>query len=66
MSNNKYDSNTRNSDDGYEYTRLHNSTYELDTNTETTNTNSTLHRTDNQSEFDLNGNSRSVEHHRLL
>ncbi|CAF3022835.1 unnamed protein product [Rotaria socialis] len=66
MSNNKYDSNTRNSDDGYEYTRLHNSTFELDTNTETIDMNSTLHRTIDQSQFDLDGNGRSLENHRLL
>jgi uncharacterized protein YxeA len=34
MSNNDYDSNTRHFDDDYEYTRLHDSTFELGTSTE--------------------------------
>ena len=34
MSKNDYDSNTRRFDDDYEYTRLHDSTFELGANTE--------------------------------
>ena len=34
MSKNDYDSNTRRFDDDYEYTRLHDSTFELGSNTE--------------------------------
>jgi hypothetical protein len=34
MSKNDYDSNTRRLDDDYEYTRLHDSTFELGANTE--------------------------------
>jgi hypothetical protein len=34
MSKNDYDSNTRRTDDDYEYTRLHDSTFDLGANTE--------------------------------
>ncbi|CAF3628375.1 unnamed protein product [Adineta steineri] len=66
MSKNSSDGTTRYFDDDYEYTRLHDSTFELGANSEIPNTNLSSGRTIRESPFDLNGARRSAEHQRLL
>ncbi|CAF3420760.1 unnamed protein product [Rotaria sp. Silwood1] len=66
MSNNGSDSNTRHFDDDYEYTRLHDSTFELGANTEISNRNSTSSGIENESQFGLNSNHHSSEEHQRL
>ncbi|CAF1542345.1 unnamed protein product [Adineta ricciae] len=65
LSRNDYESSSRRFDDDYEYTRLHDSTFELGANTEIPN--STL-SSNNESSFDIRNNhhQRSSEHQRLL
>ncbi|UJR25084.1 hypothetical protein I4U23_006445 [Adineta vaga] len=64
MSKNDYESSNRHTDDDYEYTRLHDSTFELGASTEIPNSNLS---SNNASAFDLrNHHHRSPEHQRLL
>ncbi|CAF4720946.1 unnamed protein product [Rotaria sp. Silwood1] len=63
----RFNSNNRRFDNNYEYSRLHDSTFEFGNNTEISNMSSTTNRImDDESQLDSNDRFRSLEYQRLL